>query len=165
MPLGLPLLDWLLDDGEPEAGGTLFEGGWLRSERALLQIRRDDLRRHPSWAPWMLRALVLREPTPRAVGHIGFHGPPVGGTVEIGYSVEPHSRRQGLATESVVAMLTWARAQGVERCRAAVAPRNRPSRSLLERLGFIVTGSQEDPIDGHELIFERPLQGAVGWQQ
>lgn len=160
--LRLPLINWLLAGARPNANQPAFHGDWLQTEQSILRIRRDDLRNHPSWAPWMLRAIVLRGPAPRAIGHIGFHGPPDRGTVELGYAVEPKSRRLGFATESVIAMLIWARTQGVERCRAAVAPQNQPSRSLLERLDFTLIGSQEDPVDGHELVFERSLLDITG---
>jgi RimJ/RimL family protein N-acetyltransferase len=93
------------------------------------------------------------------VGHIGFHGPPdAGGRVEVGYTVLPERRRQGLATEACLALFAWARDEhGVARFRASVSPDNEPSLAVVQKLGFRQTGRQWDDVDGEELVFELDL--------
>ena len=95
------------------------------------------------------------------IGHIGFHGPPgangpeKAGALEVGYTVFEPFRRQGYATEAVVGILEWARAEhGVRHFVASVGPRNDPSLALVRRLGFRQTGTQWDDEDGEELVFE-----------
>lgn len=76
------------------------------------------------------------------------------GRAEIGYTVLPAHRRQGLATEAARALIAWAWAQGERTVFATVAPTNPASLAVVRRLGFVETGSQIDDIDGLELVFE-----------
>lgn len=122
-----------------------------------LNYRIPALEKDPSIQPWIGRVIVAATPSGRreAIGTIGFHGPPdQAGRVEIGYSVEPSWRRQGVATECVVALLEWAEGQGIHRFKASVAPDNVPSLAIIGHLGFREVGSQMDEIDGLELVFE-----------
>jgi [ribosomal protein S5]-alanine N-acetyltransferase len=122
-----------------------------------LQYRTAQLREDPSVEPWLGRVIVLDdEQGRRVIGSIGFHGPPdEGGRVEVGYRVDPHHRRQGVATEVVRAMFDWAnREHGVTRFRAATAPDNLASQAVLARFGFRQAGLQMDEVDGLELVFE-----------
>jgi RimJ/RimL family protein N-acetyltransferase len=124
---------------------------------AFLQFRIADLSVDPEAQPWLGRAIVLTEAdgTRRIIGSCGFHAPPgPDGRVEIGYRVEPAYRRQGVATEAVHALFDWARAHGVDRFRASVAPGNSASLAIVGRLGFRQVGVQMDDIDGEELVFE-----------
>jgi len=72
-------------------------------------------------------------------------------------TVVPEQRGQGYATEAAGALLTWAREQGATTVFASVAPTNHPSRAVVRKLGFVLTGSQIDEIDGEELVFELSL--------
>jgi RimJ/RimL family protein N-acetyltransferase len=122
-----------------------------------LEYRIADLTADPSWQPWLGRAIVLEERGSRQViGSIGFHGPPdASGRVEVGYRVESAFRRQGVATEVVRALFTWAwREHGITRFRASTAPDNVASQAVLARFGFRRTGVQMDDDDGPELVFE-----------
>ena len=122
-----------------------------------LQFRISDLSLDPQAQPWLGRAIVLTEAggTRRIVGSCGFHAPPGDeGRVEVGYSVEPEYRRQGVATEVVHALFDWAQANGVDRFRASAAPGNIPSLAIIRGLGFQQVGVQIDDIDGEELVFE-----------
>jgi [ribosomal protein S5]-alanine N-acetyltransferase len=123
---------------------------------SVLRLRLEQLRGTPERQPWLLRLLVPRAGPRRAVGHIGFHGPPdAGGWVEVGYTVLPAHRRQGLATEACLALFAWAREEhGITRFRASVSPANEPSLRVVRRLGFRLTGVQWDEVDGEELVFE-----------
>jgi hypothetical protein len=49
---------------------------WRRDHERLLHLRLGQLRRDPTVQPWLLRAMVLREPARRLIGHVGFHLPP-----------------------------------------------------------------------------------------
>jgi RimJ/RimL family protein N-acetyltransferase len=121
-----------------------------------LAYRIPALEADPAIQPWIGRAIVAETGAGReAIGTIGFHAPPdETGRVEIGYSVHPAWRRQGVATECVAAMLAWAESQGVRRFRASVAPDNEPSLRVVRSFGFAEAGSQIDEIDGLELVFE-----------
>jgi len=122
-----------------------------------LQFRIADLSVDPAAQPWLGRAIVKTEDdgTDRIIGSCGFHSPPeLDGRVEVGYRVEPAWRRQRVASEVVRALFDWARAQGVDRFRASVAPDNVASLAIIASLGFRQTGVQIDDIDGKELVFE-----------
>jgi len=125
----------------------------------VLRLRLEQMRAEPEQRPWLLRLMVPRTGPRRAVGHIGFHGPPdADGRVEVGYTVLPAHRRQGLATEACRALFAWARDEhGVTRFRASVSPGNEPSLAVVRKLGFRQTGTQWDEEDGEELVFERDL--------
>lgn len=154
------LIDATLAGDLPRAArllGCPLPPGWPGDDAALLRLRRDQMRRDPAAAPWLLRALVVRGPAQKMIGHINFHGPPdADGTVELGYTVLPARRRQGYATEAVRAMCAWAaREHPIRRYRLAISPANEPSLALARKLGFRHTGSQWDEEDGEELLFER----------
>ena len=123
-----------------------------------LQYRLAQLAVDPSIREWLGRAMVMTDDAARRriVGTIGFHGPPdPQQRVEIGYSVDPVYRRQGLAREAVRAMFDWAAAtHGIRRFIASISPGNEPSLRLVQGFGFVQTGSQMDDIDGLELVFE-----------
>ena len=87
--------------------------------------------------------VIVRRSDGLAVGDAGFHGPPRGGEVEIGYALVPSARGNGLAAEATGLLVAWARAQpGVLRVAARVDPSNEPSRRLLEKLGFVRDGER-----------------------
>lgn len=119
------------------------------------KMRRDQVRRDASWAPWSLRAIVLRE-TNAMVGCANFHGPPgvndtqTPGAAEVGYTIFAAHRDRGFATETAGAMFEWARREhGVTHFISGVAPDNLPSLRVNEKLGFAPTGQVADG----ELIF------------
>jgi len=132
---------------------------WPGRTGRTMRYRLDQLSVDPSVQPWLLRAIVLREPLRRVIGHIGFHAPPdEGRCVEVGYTVDADYRRQGFAFEAVQALFAWANAEhAICRFRASIAPDNAPSLALARKLGFVQTGSQWDEEDGEELVFELEL--------
>ena len=128
---------------------------------SILQMRLDQLRREPAWAPWSLRAIVLRS-AGVAVGYANFHGPPgindtsTPGAAEMGYEVWAGYRNRGFATEVARAMMEWAhRTRGVTQFISGVSPDNLPSLRVNQKLGFRATGQV---VDG-ELIFELTYPG------
>jgi RimJ/RimL family protein N-acetyltransferase len=125
-----------------------------------MSYRLVQLRRKPHIQRWLARAIVLRDHERSLIGNVGFHGEPgvnsalASNALEIGYGVSAEHRRQGFATEAVVALLDWARAQGVSHFVASVAPDNEPSLAIVRKLGFVRTGEHIDPEDGLEHVFE-----------
>jgi [ribosomal protein S5]-alanine N-acetyltransferase len=148
-------LDGRLEEAERELGAAL-PSDWPEGRARTLQMRLDDLAVNPAAQPWLIRAIVLREPERRLIGHIGFHDPPgPERKVEVGYSVLPAYRRRGYALEAVQALFNWATAEhGIQRFVASVGPWNAPSLGLIRKLGFVQTGVQWDDEDGEELVFE-----------
>lgn len=66
------------------------------------------------------------------------------GQVEIGYGLAAAYRGQGYGTEAVRVLADWVAAQdGVQVVTADVEVGNEPSRRLLVRLGFSLTGESE----------------------
>lgn len=119
--------------------------------------RQPILERDASLAPWLTRAIVLREEQ-KAVGAIGFHDyVNADGMGEIGYQVIPEHRRKGIAREALVALVGWGYDHGVKTLRLTVDPENEPSIGLIQQLGLVHVGEQMDEIDGLELIYERSL--------
>lgn len=153
------VLDALLADDlsrARELAGFAFPEGFARADE-WVERRRQQVLADPAWAPWSLRAIVLRSER-RMVGSTSFHGPPGinslddRGAAELGYTVFPEFRRRGYATETCRAMLEWAqRDHGVQRFIASVEPSNGPSLRVLEKLGF---ESLDLLLDG-EAIFHR----------
>ncbi len=76
------------------------------------------------------------------VGGAGYMGPPVGGQVEIGYSVVPEARGRGFATEIVegLAMRALA-APDVHTVIAHTLQSNHASQAVLKRAGFVAAGA------------------------
>jgi RimJ/RimL family protein N-acetyltransferase len=66
--------------------------------------------------------------------------------VEIGYSVLPEFRGEGLATEMVAGLVEWAKHQpAVRQIEAETAVDNEASIRVLEKTGFICTGAGLEP--------------------
>jgi len=132
---------------------------WMADElENFLKYRLGQLRLDPSLRVWLGRVMVLTEDdgTRRAVGSIGFHGPPnAEGKLEVGYSVDPPYRRRGYARESVKALFDWAyHEHGITRFIASISPDNEASLRLTAAYGFRKVGEQMDEIDGLEYVFE-----------
>jgi RimJ/RimL family protein N-acetyltransferase len=121
-----------------------------------LRLRLRQMEADPAVQQWLARLMVPRLGPRRALGHIGFHEPPDSdGWAEVGYTVFPEHRGQGLATEGCRALFDWAGSEhGVTRFRASVSPTNGPSLAVVRKLGFRRTGVQWDDEDGEELVFD-----------
>lgn len=134
----------------PELNGTETMA-WTR---ARLEADPDEA----GWYSWIFLMEMGSGQPARAVGIGGFHGrPDAGGEVEIGYSMLPTFREQGLATEAVEGLLSWAREQpGVTRVVASTLEHLNASRRVLEKTGFTLTGTRETE-DGRVVDYARPL--------
>jgi RimJ/RimL family protein N-acetyltransferase len=95
-------------------------------------------------AEWWLHYVVLRNADVRTlVGTASYKGPPVDGTIEIGYSVVPSWQRRGLATEASRALIEAAWSRGAEVVVAHTLPHLRQSIRVLQKLGFAPSESSE----------------------
>ncbi len=100
--------------------------------------------------------LIVRRADERVLGDLGTHGPPDSkGCVEIGYSLAPSTRGQGLGTAAVAAFIQrLAAVPGIRRLTAVTGVENTASRRLLERQGFRLA----DPVPGtDEVRYTRSL--------
>lgn len=81
--------------------------------------------------------VMVERATNSVVGDIGFLGPPVDGTVEIGFSVIPERRRLGYASAAAATLVDFALAQpDVRTVIARSDAGNVGSAGVLERAGF-----------------------------
>ena len=114
--------------------------------RAHTRVRLESCPDEAGWHDWVfLMAWAPGEPD-RAVGAGRFHGPPdETGAIEIGYAMLPSFREQGLATEAVEGMLSWAvRDERVRRVHARTLAHLAASRRVLEKTGFEKTRPDAD---------------------
>ncbi len=117
----------------------------------------------PRQRDWMYRAIV-RTFDRQMVGHISFHHKAPDPTfaeysacgAELGYTIEPPYRRQGYASESIAAMMIWARTKGVLDFFLTIDPENLASIALAEALGYERIGELQDEFDGLECLYRSP---------
>jgi len=163
----VPLLDAALasDDALAEALGHPVVPGWATFAEAL-QPTRDSLAGNPGGVTWGPRFFVDGDP-PELVGWGGFKGPPVDGTVELGYEIAESRRRRGLATAAVRAMVAEAfDAPDVSRVIAHTVAHANPSNRLLESSRFRFDG--EVVSDGEvawRFVLTRPASGEQRQEQ
>ena len=153
------LVEAILEARHDELGFTVPDGWPDAHDRRFLAYRLRQMGSDEALGRWLVRGIVLPE-TRELIGHVGFHGPPginslkAPDAVEVGYTIFREHRRQGYATEAVVGLLDWARAEGIHRFVASVGPGNEPSLAIVRRLGFVEVGRHWDDEDGEELEFE-----------
>lgn len=142
-------------DGASSALGLRLPDAFLE-DAWLWTMRAEDLAADPSWAPWLVHAVV--GPAGTVVGHAGYHGPPdPNGTVEAGYTIVPEHRGRGYAKAALGALIDLAAARGVRTLRATVAPDNLASLAVVTAHGLTHVGEQVDEVDGLELVYELAL--------
>ena len=93
------------------------------------------------------------------VGLCGYKRPPSPeGSVEIGYGIARGRRGLGYASRAVDVMLEQARLDAsISTITAATAAANIVSQHVLERNGFVRTGTSYDPDDGELIWWRRDL--------
>ncbi|MFF3909418.1 GNAT family N-acetyltransferase [Streptomyces sp. NPDC001848] len=124
--------EWL--DGEP------FEG---TREAAGMLVKAYEAGVHrPEWGVFVL----VRKEDGRAVGSMGFHGPPdEEGRAEVGYDLVAGARGHGYATEALRSLAAWALARDdVGTLCATVERANTPSQGVITRAGFTRVGEDEE---------------------
>jgi len=108
-------------------------------------VRLEAAPEHAGWYGWY--AVVSGEdPAGRTlVGSGGFHGPPDGGTVELGFSVLSRFWGCGYATEMARGLVRWAISHAeVVRIVARTERDNAASMRVLRRAGFRPCGSADE---------------------
>ena len=159
-PLAVEAIDALLAGDRPRLAaltGAVFPTPLVPPPMMddALPFIRDRLRDEPAEAAWWSWLLVRRD-TDRAVGSVGFGGPPdADGAVVVGYAVYPEFQGQGFATEATRALVAWALAQpGARLVRATIPPENAPSRRVAEGAGLRQVGIGWDDEVGEVLVYE-----------
>jgi ribosomal-protein-alanine N-acetyltransferase len=96
-----------------------------------------DLERFGAW-------VIVERDTNTVVGDIGFHGPPVDGEIEIGFSVVPDRRRRGYASEAARSLVAWALDQpGIGEVVARSDVDNEASAATLRAAGFTAEAERD----------------------
>ena len=96
---------------------------------------------HPDQRQWYAMWMIdLRDGT--HIGDLCFKGLNPNGMAEIGYGILENYQGLGYATEAVNAAVMWALKQrGVTRVEAEAEPENKASQRVLEKCGFVPTGT------------------------
>ncbi|NUM55381.1 MAG: GNAT family N-acetyltransferase [Candidatus Hydrogenedentes bacterium] len=156
----LELFDLCIEGNQRDAercAGVFMCDDWMR-DVAYLKRRRDQLAADPSYMPWCVRMIVLKE-TNSVIGQIGFHTPPAPpelraiapGGIEFGYRIYVPHRRNGYAREAAVGMMRWASMErGIDSFVVSISPDNAASQALARSLAFVKVGQQLDDVDGIE---------------
>ena len=96
---------------------------------------------HPDQWEWYTVWIIERKNGSK-VGDLCFKGLGTNGATEIGYGILEEYQGQGYATEAVGAAVSWALQQpGVTRVEAETEPDNRLSQRVLEKCGFLPSGT------------------------
>jgi len=98
----------------------------------------------PNLGAWTAWYWIQRRPRV-LIGLSGFKGRPANGIVEIGYTCLEKFQRRGFATEAIVAMVSWAFANGVQRVFAETLPELIASQRVLLKSGFRFIGEGSEP--------------------
>jgi RimJ/RimL family protein N-acetyltransferase len=120
--------------------------GWpppLVDVRAM-ERHKQSLLADPNLGGWTTWYWIQRRPRV-IIGISGFKSRPVDGAVEIGYTCLEKFQRRGLATEAIVAMVSWAFASGVAIVFAETLPELIASQRVLLKNGFKFTGASSEP--------------------
>ncbi len=160
VPMTLHIVEAVLEGRRAETEallGAKMPSAWpgrALVERAFL-ARLDEIRANPDHRLWGDRVAMTRDPEPRVIGSVIFHGgPDHQGAVEVAYGIEEDSQRQGFGHEAVNAAVAWAFDEPhVQFVRASTFTWHAPSRRILEKIGFCVVGTSND-ILGEMLEYE-----------
>ena len=120
-------------------GGCEVARDWRGFPEAVPTLR-DSLAADPRPTRWGSRFFI--HDAPRVlVGWGGFKGPPIDGSVEVGYAVAPEWQGHGLATCAVHKMVGEAyAAPEVDAVIAHTLPERSASVRVLEKAGFVPDG-------------------------
>ena len=129
---------------------------WAWPSRALIDqafpVSLEAIASAPEQRLWGDRLIMTREPAPKVVGSVLFHGRPGDdGVAEIAYGIEDGSQGRGYATEAVTASIAWALAQ--PECRAVRATTtvwHKGSKRLLEKVGMRLVAKRQE--EGSEML-------------
>jgi RimJ/RimL family protein N-acetyltransferase len=145
----------MLGVAEPADWPPLFHDadsrGWF-----LRKLEADPLL--AGWLGFYVVAEIEEHPT--LAGSAGFKGPPNSeGMVEIGYSIVESLQRRGIASAAIAQLVDRAFADPrVETVTAETPITFGASRALLEKCGFVLTGTRTDADDGELALYARTSQ-------
>ena len=109
----------------------------IKAYREMLQGCVDHPEQWEWYAIWM-----IEDKSGTHIGDLCFKGLRADGMAEIGYGIDEEYQGRGCATEAVAAAVAWALAQpGVSCVEAETDPDNKASQRVLEKCGFIPTGT------------------------
>ena len=109
-------------------------------KKAYTEMLEGCLRHPEQWQWYAMWMIELRDGT--HIGDLCFKGLGANGVVEIGYGIFEEYQGQGCATEAVDAAVNWALQQPlVIRVEAETAPDNHASQRVLEKCGFLPSGT------------------------
>jgi RimJ/RimL family protein N-acetyltransferase len=128
--------EWMLGRSPSRPNFKVPQGGvaedFVIEEIARIAARQRDVEYEGTW-------MIVEND--EVVGLCGHHGPPVDGTVEIGYNVAPARQRRGYATRAIELLVENARERDdIETVIAQTAPDNIASQRVLEHNGFARAG-------------------------
>ena len=96
---------------------------------------------HPDQREWYA-VWTIKLKNGSKVGDLCFKGLTNDGSAEIGYGILTEYQGRGYATEAVEAAVSWAlRRPNVTRVEAETEPGNKASQRVLEKCGFVPTGT------------------------
>jgi RimJ/RimL family protein N-acetyltransferase len=146
---------------DPEVYRYVPIGGWKEMDEAHQRIARDI---HTMTAGEILRLAVQRRDDSRVVGEVLlFNFAEASGRAEIGYALAREAWGCGYAREALPPLIDYAfDALGLRRLHANVDPRNVASAKVLERLGFVLEGTQrEHYVDRGDEVSDGALYGLL----
>lgn len=153
IPASIELLRAALDG--PETLGACLHAvvpsGWPPDhlDAAAIQYTIDRVSESDSQDGWWGYFVLLRttDSNRTLIGCVGYKGPPDSNSgVEVGYGIVHSHRRQGYASEAVMALIERAFSQAnVERVIAETKPGLTPSIGVLDKCGFRFVGDGSEP--------------------
>ena len=109
-------------------------------KKAYAEMLEGCLRHPEQWQWYAMWMIELQDRT--HIGDLCFKGLEANGMAEIGYGILEEYQGQGYATEAVGAAVIWALKQPDVACvEAETAPDNRASQRVLEKCGFLPSGT------------------------
>jgi RimJ/RimL family protein N-acetyltransferase len=144
---------WMLSGEPAHRDGLQLPPGGVDEPAVLAHVREITKRVHAEGCTgaWMIVS------DNEVVGLCGFHDAPRNGQTEIGYSVAASRRRRGHATRALHAMVAEAVAEGLVLLTAETSTANLASNRVLEKNGFVQTGTRVDAADGEILKWQKVL--------
>jgi RimJ/RimL family protein N-acetyltransferase len=135
---------WLL--GEAPAPGTLClcAGGFSPPEivAMLREVTAEVAKTSASPVAWLIAE------GGEVIGMVSFTRAHGDGRYELGYGVAPAHEGRGITTRALALLLETARTDGRSRLTAETSVDNPGSQRVLEKNGFVRTGTRDDPEDG-----------------
>ncbi len=129
------------DDGNPAEDVALTDLTRSVCEQTLGLYQRVGFQQ-----PWIG---YLAEEGGQVVGMCGYKSPPQNGRVEIAYGTVPGNEGRGIATQMARQLVQIARdAEKGIMVTAQTLPEEGASTAILRKLGFVLTGTVNDPEDG-----------------